>query len=99
MVGIVVFTNTGSRPERGEVPVAGHLRSRPSNSATAKKGRGSPPARDAYAYFDLYWSSDPTVLLPFNYHPAQGGSVSRAYPAREGAKGFVRAVRSLGINS
>ena len=29
----------------------------------------------------------------------QGGSVSRAYPAREGARAFVRAVRSLGINS
>ncbi len=56
-------------------------------------------SRDAYAYFDLYWSSDPTVLLPFNYHPAQGGSVSRAYPAREGARAFVRAIRSLGINS
>ncbi len=56
-------------------------------------------SRDTYAYFDLYWSSDHAVLLPFNYHPAQGGPVLRAYPAREGAKAFVRAVRSLGTNS
>ena len=26
-------------------------------------------SRDAHAHFDLYWSSDSTVLLPFNYHP------------------------------
>jgi hypothetical protein len=56
-------------------------------------------SRDAYAYFDLYWSPDPTVLIPFNYRPGYGGPVSRAYPAREGAKAFVRAVRSLGNNS
>ena len=52
-------------------------------------------ARDVYANFDLYWSSDPTILLPFNYRPAYGGMVSRAYPARTGAVGFVRAVRSV----
>ena len=52
-------------------------------------------SRDAYAYFDLYWSSDPTVLLPFNYHPSQGKEISRVYFARKGAKAFVRAVRSL----
>jgi hypothetical protein len=52
-------------------------------------------SRDAYASFDLYWSSDPTVLLPFNYHPSYGGLVSKIYPAGEGAKAFVRAVRSL----
>ncbi len=56
-------------------------------------------SRDTYAYFDLYWSSEPTVLLPFNYRPSQGGPVSRAYPARQGAKAFVRAVRALGTNS
>ena len=53
-------------------------------------------SRDAYARFDLYWSSDPTVLLPFNYRPSHGKEVSRVYPAREGARAFVRAVRSLG---
>jgi hypothetical protein len=54
-------------------------------------------SRDVYAYFDLYWSSDPTVLLPFNYSPSQGREVSRVYPTpKKRAKGFVRAVRSLG---
>ena len=53
-------------------------------------------SRDAHAYFDLYWSSDPTVLLPFNYHPSHGKEVSRVYFARERARAFVRAVRSLG---
>ena len=52
-------------------------------------------SRDAYAYFDLYWSSDPTVLLPFNYRPSQGKEISRVYFARKKAKAFVRAVRSL----
>ena len=56
-------------------------------------------SRDTYARFDLYWSSNPTVLLPFNYQPSYGGTVLRTYPAREGAKAFVRAVRSLGIGS
>lgn len=51
--------------------------------------------RDVYANFDLYWSAEPTVRLPFNYRPSQGGPVSRAYPARPGARAFVRAVRSL----
>lgn len=55
-------------------------------------------SRDAYVSFDLYWSSVPTVLLPFNYHPSYGGQVSRIYPAREGAKAFVRAIRSLDRN-
>lgn len=54
-------------------------------------------SRDAHARFDLYWSSEPTVLLPFNYHPAHGAEISRAYFAREGARAFVRAVRSVGI--
>jgi len=54
-------------------------------------------SRDAYAYFDLYWSSDPTVLLPFNYHPSQGKEISRVYRTpKKRAKAFVRAVRSLG---
>jgi len=53
-------------------------------------------SRDAYAHFDLYWSSDPTALLPFNYRPSQGKEVSRVYFAREGTRAFVRAVRSLG---
>jgi len=52
-------------------------------------------SRDAHAHLDLYWSSDRTVLIPFNYHPSQGKDVSRAYFAREGSLGFVRAVRSL----
>jgi len=53
-------------------------------------------SRDVYAHFDLYWSSDSTALLPFNYHPSYGKEVSRVYFAREGARAFVRAVRSLG---
>ena len=53
-------------------------------------------SRDVYAYFDLYWSSDPTVLLPFNYHPSYGKEISRTYFARGRARAFVRAVRSLG---
>ncbi|MGA3085092.1 MAG: DUF1566 domain-containing protein [Thermodesulfobacteriota bacterium] len=53
-------------------------------------------SRDVYAHFDLYWSSDPTVLLPFNYRPAHGSQVSRAYPAKGDDRAFVRAVRSLG---
>jgi hypothetical protein len=56
-------------------------------------------SRDTYARFDLYWSSNPAVLLPFNYQPSYGGMVLRTYPAREGAKAFVRAIRSLGIGS
>ena len=55
-------------------------------------------SRDVYAHFDLYWSSDPTVLLPFNYHPSYGKEVSRVYFAREGTRAFVRAVRSLGVD-
>ena len=52
-------------------------------------------SRDALAQFDLYWSSDPTVLIPFNYHPSYGREVSRGYYARKGTRAFVRAVRSL----
>jgi hypothetical protein len=52
-------------------------------------------SRDVYAFFDLYWSSDPTILLPFNYHPSHGKEISRVYYARTRAQGFVRAVRSL----
>ena len=51
--------------------------------------------RDVYGRFDLYWSSDPTTLLPFNYHPSYGREVARAYPARPGDRAFVRAVRSV----
>ncbi len=51
-------------------------------------------ARDIYSNFDLYWSSDPDVLLPFNYRPAQGRQISRTYPA-DGGRAFVRAVRPL----
>jgi len=54
-------------------------------------------SRDTYAYFDLYWSSDPTVLLPFNYRPSLGKEVSRIYPVpKKRPRAFVRAVRSLG---
>lgn len=51
---------------------------------------------DTYARFDLYWSSDPAVLIPFNYRPSHGVQVSRIYPARAGGRAFVRAIRSLG---
>jgi hypothetical protein len=50
-------------------------------------------SRDVYAFYDLYWTSNPTILIPFNYRPAYGREVSRVYYAREGTKGFVRAVR------
>jgi Protein of unknown function (DUF1566) len=53
-------------------------------------------SRDVYANFDLYWSADSTLLLPFNYRPSYGETVLRAYPARSGTRAFVRAVRSLG---
>lgn len=52
-------------------------------------------SRDFYAPFDLYWSLNPAVLLPFNYRPSQGREVLSAYPAKEGDRAFVRAVRSL----
>ena len=52
-------------------------------------------SRDVYAFFDLYWSSQPTVLIPFNYHPAYGKEISRVYYARKDTQAFVRAVRSL----
>jgi Protein of unknown function (DUF1566) len=54
---------------------------------------------DVYANFDLYWSADSTVLIPFNYRPSYGDTVLRAYPARPGTRAFVRAVRSLGKES
>jgi hypothetical protein len=54
-------------------------------------------SRDVYSLFDLYWSSDPTVLLPFNYRPSQGKEVSRVYPVpKKRPRAFVRAARSLG---
>jgi hypothetical protein len=52
-------------------------------------------SRDVHSLFDLYWSSDRTVLIPFNYHPSYGPEVSRTYFAREGTRAFVRCVRSL----
>ena len=52
----------------------------------------------AYARLDLYWSSDPTVLIPFNYHPSRGAEVSRAYPATKDDRAFVRAIRSLTVS-
>jgi hypothetical protein len=70
------------RPDEGETAVAVEL----------MKPIHSP---DTYARFDLYWSSDPTVLLPFNYRPSRGREVLRAYPARGNDRAFVRAVRSL----
>ena len=51
-------------------------------------------SRDAHAHLDLYWSSNRTVLIPFNYRPSDGMEVSRVYFAREGTLAFVRAVRS-----
>jgi hypothetical protein len=53
-------------------------------------------SRDVYAFYDLYWTSDPAILIPFNYRPAYGKEVLRVYYAREGTRAFVRAVRSLG---
>ncbi|HTZ39343.1 MAG TPA: DUF1566 domain-containing protein [Syntrophales bacterium] len=53
-------------------------------------------ARDVHDQFDLYWSLDPEVLLPFNYRPSHGREILRAYPAKQGDRAFVRAVRSLG---
>ncbi|HIJ75860.1 MAG TPA: DUF1566 domain-containing protein [Deltaproteobacteria bacterium] len=55
-------------------------------------------SRAAYARLDLYWSSDPTVLIPFNYRPSSGAEISRAYPARKDDAAFVRAVRSLTVS-
>ena len=52
----------------------------------------------AYARFDLYWSSDPTVLIPFNYRPSRGAEVSRAYPASNCDRAYVRAVRSITLS-
>ena len=69
-------------PEEGETAVAVALR-------MTRHGR------DVYSRFDLYWSSDPTTLLPFNYNPSYGREVARAYPARPGDRAFVRAVRSV----
>jgi hypothetical protein len=51
--------------------------------------------REFYAPFDLYWSLNPAVLLPFNYRPSYGGKVLSAYPAKKVDRAFVRAVRSL----
>ena len=51
----------------------------------------------AYARFDLYWSSDPKMLIPFNYRPAFGAEVSAAYPSQKGDREYVRAVRSLTV--
>jgi hypothetical protein len=51
---------------------------------------------DTYARFDLYWTSDPTVLIPFNYRPSHGRAVSRIYPPKDDGSAFVRAVRPLG---
>ena len=50
---------------------------------------------DVYARFDLFWSSDSTLLLPFNYRPSYGGTVLKTYPAKPGIRAYVRAVRSL----
>jgi hypothetical protein len=55
-------------------------------------------SREAYARLDLYWSSDPAVLLPFNYHPSRGAEISRVYPAKQGDSAFVRAVRSTTLS-
>lgn len=52
-------------------------------------------SRQAYAHFDLYWSSDPGVFIPFNYHPSHGVEIARAYPAFKGDCGYVRAVRPV----
>jgi hypothetical protein len=52
-------------------------------------------SRDVYSRFDLYWSSESAVLLPFNYHPSRGTQVQRVYPSRGDDRAFVRAVRSM----
>lgn len=67
------------------------------DTAVAVELMKSRHARDVYSFFDLYWSSDPAVLLPFNYRPSEGKEVSRAYPVpKKRPRAFVRAVRSLG---
>jgi hypothetical protein len=48
-----------------------------------------------YIKFDLYWSSDPAVLLPFNYEPSYGIEVLKTYPSYPWTIAYVRAVRSL----
>ena len=65
-------------------------------NAVAVKLRMPVHSTAALARFDLYWSSNPTILLPFNYHPAYGTRISGAYTANDGEKAFARAVRSLG---
>ena len=65
------------------------------DTATAMELMMPRHARDIHSHFDLYWSSDRTVLIPFNYHPSYGREVQRAYPARGDDKAFVRAVRSV----
>ncbi len=52
--------------------------------------------RDVHAPFDLYWSMNPEVLIPFNYRPSRGMEVLRGYPAKKNDRAFVRGVRSLG---
>ena len=52
------------------------------------------PRHSTKGHADYFWSADPSVLLTFNYL-ASHIIVSNAYGAKEGAKAFVRAVRSL----
>jgi len=65
------------------------------DTATAMELSMSRHSPDVYSRFDLYWSNDSVVLLPFNYQPAQGRQVERAYPARGDDRAFVRAVRAV----
>ena len=51
--------------------------------------------RDVHARFDLYWTMNPEVLIPFNYRPSHGAEVLRGYPAKQNDRAFVRCVRSL----
>ena len=65
------------------------------DTAVAMELMMSRHARDVHSHFDLYWSSDRTTLLPFNYNPSYGREIQRAYPARSNDRAFVRAVRSI----
>ncbi len=54
--------------------------------------------RDVHARFDLYWTINPDILIPFNYRPSRGAEVLRGYPAKQSDRAFARCVRSPGGN-
>ena len=52
-------------------------------------------SRDTYARFDLYWSSNPTVLLPFNYRPLMGDGL-KDIPCQGGRQGLRESCPLIG---